>query len=398
MASPEIISGLGSRDSVIHLSPGAEQRGLTGEELALGRAAGAGTPLGEVLRRAGLPEPRAIALLLSMRMRGLIGPGKLAGAAAQAVARPAPQIDLAALAEAVDLDEGRKREILEAEARCQDANLFRVLGLPDGEEAAQVKKAYYELTKAFHPDRYYGKALGSFKGRVEKVFKRFTEAQAVLTDANRRAAWLQEHPQFAGAPAEAVASEHSEERRARLSRHPYMARFAKVHELTARGKQALEKGDFARAQSDLNQASQIDPKNADLQKLLVQAKKGGDKARAQREFVEGESAEKMGDLAGAIAHFKSAAALDLENAKLALHLSRLLQSAGGESELKDAVGFARRAAELEPNNADCHLAYAKVLLRAGLEKNAAREYEQVLKLRPGDATAKEQLRKLKWKF
>ena len=38
----------------------------------------------------------------------------------------------------------------------------------------------------FHPDRYFGKSLGSFKPKLERLFTRVTEAHDVLTRVSAR--------------------------------------------------------------------------------------------------------------------------------------------------------------------------------------------------------------------
>mgnify|MGYP003338887439 CR=1 FL=1 len=49
-----------------------------------------------------------------------------------------------------------------------------------------MKKAYYVAAPEFHPDRYFGKNLGSFKAKMEAVFARITLAHDVLTARERR--------------------------------------------------------------------------------------------------------------------------------------------------------------------------------------------------------------------
>jgi curved DNA-binding protein CbpA len=50
-----------------------------------------------------------------------------------------------------------------------------------------VKSAYYDLVKVLHPDRYFGKNIGTFRGKLDKCFSRLTEAHETLTDPDRRA-------------------------------------------------------------------------------------------------------------------------------------------------------------------------------------------------------------------
>jgi Flp pilus assembly protein TadD len=90
--------------------------------------------------------------------------------------------------------------------------------------------------------------------------------------------------------------------------------------------------------------------------------------------------------------------LDPDNADYSHRAARMILGQGAEADLKEAGRLARRASELAPRNVDYHLTFARILSRAGLEKNAAREYEAVLKLDPQNETAKEQMKKLRWKL
>ncbi len=414
----DFINGLGSRTSLICAVPGAEFRGLSPEEMRLVACAGQGAPLGEVILGSGLSEARALALLLGLRLRGVIQPGgaRRGGLATPPHARPGPSVtpaaalrqktsgplpvDPAALTERVDLDLERRQEILELDKRCVGDDFFRMLGLSPGAPAPEIKKAYYELSKRFHPDRYFGKNLGSYKARIDRIFRKLTEAQAVLTEPQRRQSYLAEHPEMAATPDPVAELDpaRAAERRARLARHPYLAKAAKLHELAQRGRELLKKGDYARAFTDLSLASNIDSKNKEVAELLHTARKGADQARAAKEFEDGEGAERMGNAADALARVRNAAQLDPSNADYAARLTRLLLAVGGAAELKEAHSMARRAAELKPESADHRLLFARVLLRAGLEKNAQREFEAVLKLRPDDPVAKDHLKKLRWKL
>ncbi|MGI5864475.1 MAG: DnaJ domain-containing protein [Myxococcales bacterium] len=440
MSGSQHISGLGTRESTIHASADAEQRGLSREEQRLVSCAGTGARLGEVIERSGLPEPKAIALLLGLRLRGIIHPGALSqaprmpegwGARTEAAPRtrsspghpippvrtsstPVPPsrpaaasgptsatpIDLAAMAESVDLDDARKREILELEAKLKVANHFEVLGIEPTADAAAVKKAYYELTKRFHPDRFFGKSLGSFKARIDRVFKHLTAAQNVLSDPEKRKAYLKAHPELAPAapaPSAPRADPRAAERRARLARHPYLFKRNKFNDLVASGRRAMENGDWNKALTDLNLAAQIEPKAPEVSKLINEARRGGDRGLAEAEYDSSISSETLGDMERAIVQMRKAVSLAPDNARYCHRLARMLMQSDKLEALKEAHLLARRATELAPANPEFHLTFAAILVRAGLEKNAIRVYEQVVKLRPDDAFAKDQLRRLKVK-
>ncbi len=97
------------------------------------------------------------------------------------------------MAEQVALDDALKKELLELEAKLETADHFALLGLPPGAEPAEVKAAYFELCRRIHPDRYFRKNLGSFKARMEKVFKALSKAHQTLTDPEKREAYLSTH-------------------------------------------------------------------------------------------------------------------------------------------------------------------------------------------------------------
>jgi curved DNA-binding protein CbpA len=85
------------------------------------------------------------------------------------------------LDEAVDLDLPRKRKILDAFYQLSGLSHYEVLGVDQGADKKAIKAAYFELVNDFHPDRYFGKSLGAFKPKLERLFTRVTEAHDVLT-------------------------------------------------------------------------------------------------------------------------------------------------------------------------------------------------------------------------
>lgn len=87
-------------------------------------------------------------------------------------------------AEALELE--LRRAIVELYQRLDELDHYQLLGVEDGASKAEVKAAYYEAVKRYHPDRYYGKELGHFKAKLERVFQRFTEAHDTLTRKRSR--------------------------------------------------------------------------------------------------------------------------------------------------------------------------------------------------------------------
>lgn len=106
--------------------------------------------------------------------------GNAADADAQSSATLLPY-DPRELDEDVDLEPVKRRLILERYYRFDSLNHYEVLGLPRDADRKAVKAAYYELVATIHPDKYFGKNLGSFRAKLERCFERVTQAYEVLS-------------------------------------------------------------------------------------------------------------------------------------------------------------------------------------------------------------------------
>ena len=91
----------------------------------------------------------------------------------------------------VNIAREAQRRILNAFHAMENRDLYALLGVERDADKKQIRDAYFELSKLFHPDAYFGKELGGFKVKMEAVFKRLTEAYEVLGKAKKRAEYDQ---------------------------------------------------------------------------------------------------------------------------------------------------------------------------------------------------------------
>ncbi len=89
--------------------------------------------------------------------------------------------DPSELDEEVELNRQRKRQILDTYYRLDSADYYELLGVERHAEKKEIKGAYYQVVSLFHPDKYFGKQLGSFKAKLERIFQTLTEAHDTLT-------------------------------------------------------------------------------------------------------------------------------------------------------------------------------------------------------------------------
>jgi curved DNA-binding protein CbpA len=97
-------------------------------------------------------------------------------------AHPAAALyDPVELDEPVDVAPDMKRRILDTYYRLEQLDHYELLNVDAQADKKALKAAYFELVNFFHPDRYFGKNLGSFKPKLERLFTRVTEAHDTLS-------------------------------------------------------------------------------------------------------------------------------------------------------------------------------------------------------------------------
>ena len=215
---PAEIAGIGSTQQKLRVSPGFDplKAGIGPEEYFIFSRIDGSQTLRDVLFASGLPMEKAVQAVTRLRTIGaLLLPGE-AGAALPAKpqqpgkshSQPFPTVappkrapnatpwddamqahdlrlpettkeETAALAEDIEMDDTERRRILAMARVIGDAHAL--LGVGPGADPKTVKRAYFTLSKAIHPDRYFGKRLGTFAQRTAAVFEATARAYARLT-------------------------------------------------------------------------------------------------------------------------------------------------------------------------------------------------------------------------
>ncbi len=296
-----------------------------------------------------------------------------------------------ALNESVDLPLDRKRDILQREALL-GRDHWTVLGLKPGASAEAVKAAYFEASRRFHPDRYYGKNLGSYQGRLERIFHRLSEAHSVLSEALKGAP-----PAASGARGAdgETDRQRSEERRARLARHPYLARGARAAALVAEAEKHIAGAAPEKAMGLLTKAQALGGHRAVAKApaLQAQASRQQNARRAEVEMQRALDAAEGRDAVRAAEAYTRAAELDPSRADAAYEAARWIVRANGA--VAEARILAQRAVELRPEHVPSLLTLAEICLKSGMSSVARRNLEAVLAREPKNAEARKLLRQLR---
>jgi hypothetical protein len=90
--------------------------------------------------------------------------------------------EVTALTEENDLPEAERRRVLAMQRLVAQGDPHALLGVARGVDHQHLKRSYFKLSKEIHPDRFYGRQLGSFAERLSVVFEAVSRAYAKLTE------------------------------------------------------------------------------------------------------------------------------------------------------------------------------------------------------------------------
>lgn len=201
---PKEIPDLGSADDRVRQNPRFDPTAagaFSSEDYFVWSRIDGHTSIRDLILMTGFPPDRTVAILRRLREVGaLLRPNESPEAVAERLekARQAAALaglelteaEQAALGEAIDLDDSEKRRIVVMLRKVDSGDYFALLGVSETVDRRTLKKAYFKVSKEFHPDRYYGKDLGSFRERLARIFDTAHKAFEVLSDDAERAAYL----------------------------------------------------------------------------------------------------------------------------------------------------------------------------------------------------------------
>ncbi len=357
--------------------------GLSHEEgYLLSCAFGRRQPLKELLQASGLADGAARALALGLIQKGVLVVLAAKGAAADASRDEYGGVlfDVVAMREGVDLSEAQKKRILFVEMQLERWNHYALLGLKRTATISEVKKGYFKASKEFHPDAYFRKNLGSYKPRIDKIFRKMKAAYDVLNDAARRDAY-----DAALDPADFTPEEQKEiEAQARERRLEQ-----------ARVQAALDEKK-KHAERDTRNAARLKDKRLKHNPMV-------DRLKRSRDLLElAANAHGLGKLVEAARHARLAKEFAPQDEAIAAaaepYLSegaierarQLVKKAEQHLIMTDHAGAAaliQEAAEAAPRDGHTLQAVAKLSLRLGLDRQAMKFAQRATEVAPGDAGA-----------
>jgi curved DNA-binding protein CbpA len=224
---------------------------------------------------------------------------------------------------------------------------YEVLNIQQDTSERDIKQAYYNAARKYHPDRFRGRAETELHARLESAFARITQAYETLMDPSRRRA----HDSKVAAQEKA--------RKLALS--------APQATVTSAGK------------TDAAQTTQSSPE------ALAN--------RAEDSFKEGFAALQQGQMNLALSLLAAAARAVPNEARYRAYYGRAL--AATEKTRRSAEAELQAAIRLDSRNASYHVMLAELYRELGFARRALSEAQKALGIEPGNTDARDLVRALK---
>ena len=305
----------------------------------------------------------------------------------------------------LDIDTEFQQELIDFAAGL-DRPYHEILGVAIDADARAMKKAYFQLSKRFHPDRYFRRNTGAFAPVIEVCFKRMLEAYELLSDPATRAEVQREAVAPTAEPAKPVglggkkpmssleARRRLRQRSGQLSGHRRVIndRKRKAKSFFESGMSSFRNERWLEAAGSVRLAIAFDPDNQAYRESFADVQRRAHEERAKVLLKQANGAYEMRDLKDAYKLFDEAVHYRPFDPELAHRTANLAWSVGND--LKRAKELAQQAVDLEPDEGQYRRTLGAIFAEAGMTANAKREYEAALRIDSKDKEARSALRAL----
>lgn len=308
----------------------------------------------------------------------------------------------------IDLSPEERDTLTALAAVAESRDHYALLGVAPGAAASEVQRAFYERSRAWHPDRFFRKELGAYREQLDQVFLAITESYRILSNPTTRAAYDRTRPApapapagpsrraagaAAGAPAPAVRPpDRAMAKAVDAVRAQMKERLSRAAALHAEGLAALKEGNVVKASNALSMALTFDPTNAQYKADAESARREARVSQAKQFLAAAENAESFANHRQAQASYQKAIEYGLREARAYYRLGVLTKKL--DEDAKSAMQHLRQAVALDGDNLEYRLVLAELYVETGMHTSARAQYEHVLAVDKTNSKAKESLKAL----
>ncbi|HST23947.1 MAG TPA: DnaJ domain-containing protein [Blastocatellia bacterium] len=264
------------------------------------------------------------------------------------------------------------------------ADFYEVLGVGRLAKSAEIKAAYYQLAKKFHPDRH--REHGDLRQKLESLFAVITQAYETLSESGQRAAYDDRLKK----PAASFQTTP-------LKQMPMIVTDPKPVETAAKSEEAKDSGDLKPTSSQVKSSGPLaQPQNdfaiSDAQQSSRNANSGAGSNPAQMAehyYNQGRARFDRKEYHVAVHLLREAIKLDPSRPPYHFHLGvALIRNPRARREADEHLA---KAAELDPYNAQIRVKLGLIYKEAGLPKKAESYFRAALQLDPDNRAARREV-------
>jgi len=355
------------------------------------------TPWGQLLQIGGLPPAEVDRCLKRWLAEGVLTV-ESPGAATRRVDRGS------------DITRDEQQRIEQFEGRLERP-YHEILGVEPDADTRMIKRAYFALSKEFHPDRHFRRSLGSYHGRLERIFRKIVEAYELLSDPTTRseiaqslgavpaatvpvtANGAQASPDSTRQPA---APQLSPKRAAleRMRRHfripekVLLERKFKAKQFSQAARISSRRESWLEAAASIRLAIAFDPWNDEYKREFAAVQAQAHQLRAQDLLREADASLDGRAQHQALQMYEEALSYRPCDPEINAKAARLALELGEHDAARE---YAESACEFDPEVAETHAILGKVLSRMGLRDRAIAALERAKALDPDDRDVNAQL-------
>ena len=157
-----------------------------------------------------------------------------------------------------------------------ELDYFQLLRLGPDAAAGDIKRAYHQGSRAFHPDKFFQVADPAFISRVDQIYKRMNEAYVVLRDDRKRVKYAADvaSPNRAAKLRFNEESETESKQAAKKEKEEEIGKTPQGRKFFEQGSKDLASGRVADAHRNFKMACTFEPANTLYKEKMIEAEKG----------------------------------------------------------------------------------------------------------------------------